>query len=111
MNHRQVIRQNDLGEPIRARALVYSDFGKSTLKAYDVVAKFTSATFKMVHSSGAPIIQGAAQLQPDGWLQYDPVGADTAVLGTYTATFKGTTAGGQTVTMPTEGSLTIEIVP
>lgn len=97
------IRQNDRLPPYQAYAY--------TAKAPVDLTAYSSLSFKMVHSSGSPIITGSAVGDAQGNLSYPWASGDTAVPGMYAAVFKGIDSGGKVQTFPTDENLSIEIVP
>ena len=95
------IRQNDLSEPIRAKAFNASGFVNLTL--------FTGGlTFKMV---GPVSVQGAAVGDANGNLTYTFANGETATPGTYEATFRGVDGAGKAQTFPQGTNLRVIVVP
>ncbi|HET9893218.1 MAG TPA: hypothetical protein VFQ42_22260 [Mycobacterium sp.] len=96
------IRQGDLLPALTAVAFKLSG-------AVDFTAYTGGITFRMV--KGSTVITGTATGDALGNLTYQWQSGDTAIAGTYAATFHGVDGGGRPQTFPTDRNLTVVIVP
>lgn len=105
MSHGFPIRQGDLLPVLSGRVSYLDD--QRTRRPFSF-AGWTDFTFTAVGTTKT--ITGAAIAQGDR-LTYRWSGTDTDTPGTYQATFRGLDPDGRLQTFPTEGHLTIKIIP